>query len=140
MPDIVVTLPLAFRYGGKKGLAAWIDEGDAAGDLATGEEYCFSVGGACPNIATGERVYVVHARRLRGYAPLTELERLGPQYWGLWRAGGAVALTIPEAIPGFRGWRYRWWNRAIEVSFPDWKVADTDAAPLFTQAAEPASS
>jgi len=120
MSDVVVTLPLAFRYGGMTGLEAWIAEGDAAGDPPSGEEYCFSVGGTRPDITKGERVYIVHARRLRGYAALTELERLGPQYWGLWRAGAAVAVTIAEPIPGFRGWRYRWWERSVEVPFPVW--------------------
>lgn len=134
MSDLVVTLPLSFRYGGKKGLAAWIAEGDAAGDPTTGEEYCFSVGGARPNISVGDRVYIVHARRLRGYAPLVELARAGPHYWNLWRAGGAVAVTVPEEIPGFRGWRYRWWDRAIEVPFPDWKSAGVSTPmPLFEE-------
>ena len=38
------------------------------------------------------------------------------------RAGGAEAVTIPETIRGFQGYRYRWWRRYSEVPFPDWMV------------------
>jgi hypothetical protein len=40
--------------------------------------------------------------------------------WGLVRRDGAVAVTIPEPIRGFQGFRYRWWPREQEVSFPGW--------------------
>ena len=35
-----------------------------------------------------------------------------------------VVVTIPPEAQtkGFRGFRYRWWNREDEVSFPDWEV------------------
>lgn len=39
------------------------------------------------------------------------------------RQGGAVAVTIKEPIPGFRGLRVRWWPREAEHPFPDWKTA-----------------
>lgn len=44
--------------------------------------------------------------------------------WGgaIVRKGGAVACTIDEPIPGFRGLRKRWWDRAIERPFPEWKT------------------
>lgn len=128
MPDVVVTLPLSFRYGGLKGLAAWIAEGDAAGDpIGSGgvDYYTFTIGGGRPRIGPGERVYVVYNRRLRGYAPLIKLQRsigMSRMRWELIRAGAAVAVTIPEEITGFRGWRYRWWNDADETPFPDWKI------------------
>lgn len=134
MSDIVVTMPLAFQYGDLKGLDAWISEGDAAGDPDTGCKYCFSVGGYKPTIRPGERVYIVHNKHLIGYASLVRLDTLEVQsfgkgsshppwgHWGLIRAGGAVAVTIAEEIPGFRGWRYRWWERNDERPFPDWKA------------------
>jgi hypothetical protein len=49
-----------------------------------------------------------------------------PDWWwpgatyGLVRHAGAVACTIPEPIRGFQGWRYRWWDRSVEVPFPTW--------------------
>ncbi len=135
MSDIVVTMPLNFKYGHLKGLAAWISEGDAAGDPDTGEEYGFSVGGPRPRIEIGERVYIVHNKHLIGYALLVELEPLNDSgtYWGLWRSGGAVAVTIEDEIPGFQGWRYRWWGREIEKAFPDWRRCGRQPTmPLFT--------
>lgn len=42
--------------------------------------------------------------------------------FALVRRAGAVAVTIPEPITGFRGWRYRWWPREAEVPFPDWRT------------------
>lgn len=111
-----MTVPLTF------GLDAWIAEGDAAGDPWSGELWDFSVCGARPDISPGDRVYVVYNRKLRGYAPLVELiQDTNPRRWFLVRGGGAVAVTIPEEIIGFRGWRRRWWDRSIEVPFAAWK-------------------
>lgn len=115
MSDLVVTVPLTF------GLENWIDEGDAAGEPWTGCYWDFGVAGARPDIEVGDRVYVVYNRKLRGYAPLVELAQERPGYWFLVRAGGAVAVTIDEPIIGFRGWRRRWWDRAVERPFPGWQ-------------------
>ena len=41
MSDVVVTVPKNFRCCGKVGLAAWIAEGDAAGEKWSGEEWHF---------------------------------------------------------------------------------------------------
>ncbi len=120
--DVVVTLPKRF------GLANWIAEGDPAGAPWSGTLYYFSIGGYHPNIKVGERVYVVHAGLLRGYAPLVRLEwdftgRGSSGVGNLVRGGGAVAMTISTGIPGFRGWRYRWWGRGEEAPFPSWNLA-----------------
>lgn len=115
MSDVVVTVPLSF------GLERWILEGDAAGETWSGELWDFGVAGAKPDIAPGERVYIVYNRKLRGYAPLVELALAGPRYWYLVRGGGAVAVTIDETIVGFRGWRRRWWPRELERPFQDWQ-------------------
>lgn len=124
MSDVVVTVPKDFHYEGKTGLKAWIAEGDA------------------PNIAQGERVYIVHNGKLRGYAPLYllhvyedendvagelgDLDRCPPRRkvpgCALVRKGGAVAVTIDQHIRGFRGFRYRWWKRQDEVPFPNWQT------------------
>jgi hypothetical protein len=109
---------------------AWIAEGDAAGDPETGEEWAFYGHGCEPDIGPGERVYVVANGRLRGYAPLVrlawDLDGLGPAITfarlAFVRRGAAVAVTVPDRIVGFRGWRYRWWPRSAEVPFPDWKI------------------
>ena len=123
--DIAVTVPRSFRHPrapGKQGLAAWIAEGDPAGAPWSGTFWTFFVGGAKPPVEPGDRIYVVCQGRLRGYAPLVCLERFGPQRWGLIRGGGAVAVTLPEAIEGFRGWRRRWWPREAEIPFSDWQL------------------
>ncbi len=43
------------------------------------------------------------------------------------RRGGAVAVTIAEPTPGFRGWRERWWGREAEQPFQDWQTAGLPA-------------
>ena len=122
MSDVVVTVPQGFWE-------EWIAEGDAVGEPWSGEEWDFFLGGYPPKVLPGERVYIVCRRRLRGYAPLVRLEpkalrfRPGPTGYALIRRGGAIAVTIPGEIPGFRGFRYRWWDRSIEIPFPEWKTA-----------------
>ncbi len=115
MSDVVVTVPKAIWFD-------WIEEGDAVGEPETGEEWGYFTYGGRPKIVQGERVYVVAHGKLRGYAPLSSLEFDGGRI-GFGRKGGAVSVTIPDPITGFRGCRYRWWDRSIEVSFPDWKTA-----------------
>jgi hypothetical protein len=112
--DIVVTVP--------KGIwTEWVEEGDAAGDPPSGEEWGYWTSGGRPKIEVGERVYIVAHDRLRGHAPLTKLVVEGRRV-GFGRRGGAVAVTIPEPIRGFRGWRYRWWDRATEAPFQAWRT------------------
>lgn len=133
MSDCVVTVPLNFTHPcapGLKGLDAWIAEGDAAGEPETGQEWWFTTYGPIPVFVPGDRLYVVCENRLRGYAPLTGVMydesrvRHGQAPIAFIRRGGAVAVTIPERITGFRGYRTRWWDRADEVPFPDWRTAD----------------
>lgn len=114
--DVCVTVPKSF------GLDRWIEEGDPAGTPWSGEEWHFYLGGHPPDIEPGDRVYVVYNGKLRGYAPLVRIERyLGGRY-ALVRHGGAVACTIEEPILGFRGFRYRWWERASEKPFSEWRI------------------
>lgn len=117
MADVLVTVPLSF------GLDTWIAEGDAAGQPWSGNEWDFYMGGARPVIKPGERVYVCYNGKLRGYAPLVRIDSQGQWRYSLVRHGDAVAVTIPEYIRGFRGWRYRFWALEDEVPFPDWKIA-----------------
>lgn len=112
MSDVVVTVP-------KRLWTEWLAEGDLPDAAATGREYAFWLGGPRPRIRPGERVYIVAHGHLRGWAPLTRIVTDG-SWFGLCRAGGAVACTIAAPIPGFRGWRYRWWDRADERPFPAW--------------------
>lgn len=127
--DIVVTVPKNFTHPdapGKRGLAAWIAEGDPAGSEWSGVNWSFTVSGPKPEVGPGERVYIVCEGRLRGYAPLVTLscdgnpKRRDFNHWELIRGGGAVAVTIPDKVTGFQGWRYRWWDRKDEIPFPDW--------------------
>lgn len=121
--DVVVTVPKTFTHPdspGKRGLAAWIGEGDAAGEPWSGVEWEFAIGGFRPTVEPGERVYIVCENRLRGYAPLLRIEAEGEFRWLLIRGGSAVAVTIAERVKGFQGWRRRWWERSRERPFPDW--------------------
>jgi hypothetical protein len=105
----------------------WIAEGDAAGLPESGEEWGWFTATAImdssrwlngrPPISPGERFYVVAHGKLRGYAPVTRVVD-----GVICRRGGAVAVTITQPIPGFRGLRRRWWRREDEIPFPDWKV------------------
>ena len=115
MADVVVTVPKSF------GLAAWVAEGDAAGSPWSGEVWHFNLWGQPPTIEPGERVYVVYNGKLRGYATLVRISRHGPNF-SLVRHGGARAVTIDETIRGFRGYRYRFWDREDEKPFPDWRI------------------
>jgi hypothetical protein len=120
MTDIVVTVPKSFSYAGKRGLAAWVAEGDLPGDPWSGNDSHFYLGGSPPaDLRVGDRVYVVCEGKLRGHAPLVRIDHFGNGY-GLVRRGGAVAVTIDEYIRGFQGFRYRWWERHLERPFLDW--------------------
>jgi len=120
MSDVVVTVPKGVWFD-------WIAEGDAVGEPPTGDEWGFFMGGVPPRIEPGERVYVVAHGRLRGYAPLERVART-ERGFALCRKAGAVAVTIPEPIPGFRGWRVRWWERDREVPFAAWRFEDVIGA------------
>jgi|SRR5215467_4490223 len=124
MSDVVVTVPRELWW-------EWMAEGDLPGEEESGARYHFFMSGAVPDIVIGERVYVVAHNRLRGFAPLTNIEfPLKPmqEFWwpnatfALVRKGGAEAVTIDEQIRGFRGWRYRWWERDVEEPFPEWRT------------------
>ena len=121
MPDVVVTVPKTFRFGGKVGLDAWVAEGDLPGEEWSGNDSHFYLAGRAPHIEPGERVYVICEGKLRGYAPLVRIEWLGSRSYALVRQGGAVAVTIDREIRGFQGFRYRDWDRSEERLFPNWR-------------------
>lgn len=119
MSDVVVTVPMRMWE-------EWIAEGDLPGEPESDYVSHFWIQQMnFPSIREGERVYIVAHGKLRGYAPLTGKEvfcRMNDRKSCLQRRGGAVAVTIPEPIRGFQGWRYRWWERADEIPFPDWQT------------------
>lgn len=123
MTDVVVTVP-------KGQWQDWIEEGDLPGDPVSDMTSHFWLSNLPTGLKTyGEdvtRVYVISHGRLRGYAPLAGWEQscsLREDRMCLLRTGfGATALTIPEPVKGFQGFRYRWWQRADEVPFPDWQT------------------
>lgn len=115
MADLVVTVP-------KQLWAAWIAEGDAAGEPATGEGWAFYVGRNHPPIDPGERLYIVAWNRLRGYVTVTRVVNTDKGY-AIWLRGGAVAVTIGPLLEGFPGWRRRWWSHDDERPFPEWRTA-----------------
>lgn len=111
MVDLVGTCPKGFWR-------EWIAEGDAAGEPESGTEWrWFTAHPYRALIKPGERFYVVAHGRLRGYAPVIAVTG-----HAIIRRGGAVALTIDEPVLGFRGLRKRWWDRARERPFPEWKT------------------
>jgi len=88
MADIVVTVPKSFQYKGLKGLAAWVSEGDPAGEEWSGTEWGFFMRGNPPTrISPGERVYVVCENKLRGYSPLIRIHNFGSNHT---RSSGVV--------------------------------------------------
>lgn len=114
--DIVVTLPKSF------GLAEWIAEGDLPGEEWSGTEWHFYLAGPVPKkVNPGDRVYVVYNGKLIGYSPLVRIEKTETGN-ALVRHNDAMAVTIDQYIPGFRGCRYRWWDREIEKPFTEWMV------------------
>lgn len=130
MSNVVVTVPMSQW-------AAWIAEGDLPGDPESDFESHFWIPRQPPDAAPqmihpGERVYIVAHGKLRGYAPLVRIEercQLNPSRSCLVRRGGAVAVTLtnqddglPFTIRGFQGVRYRWWDPAAEVPFPEWRT------------------
>lgn len=119
MSDVVVTVPTRMWK-------EWIEEGDLPGEPESGYRSHFWLWGPLPKIEPGERVYIVAHGKLRGYAPLIGVERhceLRDSAGCLLRDGNAVAVTIPDPIRSFRGWRYRWWGREDEMPFPEWQTA-----------------
>ena len=117
--DLVGTCPKNFWE-------EWIVEGDCAGTDETGEEYAWwTRSKAVLKLQTGDRLYVVANGKLRGYAPVVRViqreDSEGKIYFGVCRKGGAVAVTIPETIPGFRGLRKRLWERDQEITFMYWR-------------------
>lgn len=123
MVDLVGTCPLDFWD-------AWIAEGDAAGDPPSGEEWgWFTKHRDAALIRPGDRFYVAAHGRIRGYAPVTRLVRHDGGFV-ICRQAGAVAVTIEEPVPGFRGLLARWWDYAAERPFPDWKTAGVQSAAV----------
>lgn len=119
MADLVGTCPKDFWE-------EWIAEGDAAGDPPTGQEWgWYTAHRLAKSMKPGDRFYVVAHGKLRGWAPVTRVVIEGSEndQYVICREASAVACTIPEAIPGFRGLRLRWWDRNSEQPFSDWKIA-----------------
>lgn len=116
--DLVGTCPKDFWL-------EWVAEGDPAGTEWSGEEWGWYTGHSLIRlIMPGDRFYVVAHGRLRGYAPVTRVH-LSSHGGCICRRGGAVAVTIDEPVPGFRGLRKRWWRREVEYPFPNWMTAGT---------------
>jgi hypothetical protein len=114
--DLVGTCPKDFWK-------EWISEGDAAGSPESGEEWGWYTGDRkAASILPGDRFYVVAHGKLRGWAPVTRIEKCPDGSFVICRRGNAVACTITEPIPGFRGLRIRWWRREDEKPFPDWRT------------------
>ena len=113
--DLVGTCPKTFWE-------EWLEEGDCAGSPETGDLYgWFTMSRLVRKTEPTARFYVVAHGRLRGYSSVVEVGRCWDEFEIL-RRGNAVAVTIPEPIPGFRGLRKRWWDRSDEIPFPDWKT------------------
>jgi hypothetical protein len=125
MPDLVVTVPKNLWF-------SWVAEGDLPGEPWSGYESHFWISrDTLPVLGVGDRLYIVAHGRLRGFAPVTGMEeqcRLAPARACIMRRGDAQAVTIGTSIRGFRGWQYRWWYRADEHPFPDWRTSGVTPA------------
>lgn len=115
--DLVGTCPKGFWK-------EWIAEGDAVGTPLSGEEWdWYTSHSLITKIEPGDRFYIVAHGRLRGWAPVTRVNRPLMRAGGsICRRGGAVACTLPWPIPGFRGLRVRWWSQEEEIPFPEWQI------------------
>lgn len=114
MTDHVVTVP-------KHRWLDWLAEGDLPGDQPSGRAYSFFVGYRQPTIEPGERLYVVAFGRVRGFAPVKSVILSHCGYY-IVREGGARAVTIPERVTGFQGFRRRWWELEDELPFGNWRT------------------
>ena len=121
LEDLVATLPKSF------GLKEWIEEGDPAGEPHTDPpnvSYFWKVPSLPRRSGPGARLYVVYDGTLIGYSIISHIIQT-PQGVFVVRPGGVrardEAVTIPDRIPGFQGYRYRWWPRDKERPFPEWK-------------------
>jgi hypothetical protein len=126
MPDLVGTCPKNFWE-------QWLAEGGLPGEAGDTLRYHWLTNHPLAKAARrGDRFYIVAHGKLRGYAPIVEVEyNEAPDSWvsvapadfrySIVRQSGAVACTIPEPIKGFRGLRLRWWKREDEIPFPDWR-------------------
>lgn len=114
MTDLVGTVP-------KNRWLEWLDEGDLAGDCASGEFWgWFTSHWLAADGRPGDRFYVVAHGKLRGFAPIVRVIRSSG--FQILRQGGAVACTIDEPIRGFQGLRHRWWRYEEERPFPEWRM------------------
>jgi len=124
MADLVGTCPKDFWE-------EWIAEGDAAGEVETGEDWhWYTRHSLARDINPGDRFYVVARGKLRGWAPVVRVEVIDYRSYAIVRKGGAVACTIAEPIPGFRGLRLRWWRQEDELPFPNWRDENGDLGDL----------
>lgn len=123
MTDLVGTCPKDFW-------TEWIEEGDAAGLPESGEEWgWYTRDRLALQCKPGDRFYVVAWGKLRGWAPVVRVHDSGDSFV-ICRKGGAVACTIPNPIPGFRGLRTRWWERSAEIEFADWQTEGVGIKPV----------
>lgn len=122
MTDLVGTCPKDFWQ-------EWIAEGDPAGTPESGEEWgWYTRDRLARTMRPGDRFYVVCWGRLRGYAPVVRVQT-GSAGFVICRKGGAIACTIFDPIPGFRGLRTRWWARDAEQPFPGWQTEGVGIKP-----------
>lgn len=124
MADLVVCVP-------RQRWRDWLREGSLPGDQSTDRFGFYVKTDERPPVEPGDRIYVIAWDRLRGYAPLLELQE-AREGFTLIRAGNAVACTLPSPTKSFPGWKLRWWQCGDEVPFADWQTAGVDDAPKPT--------
>ena len=116
--DLVGTCPKTFWR-------EWLEEGDCAGDTPSADPDSFgwwTRHRLAGHIRIGDRFYVVAHGRCRGYATVSQIDSVVAfESVCIYRVD-PVAVTIPEAIAGFRGLRKRWWKREDEIPFPNWRT------------------
>jgi hypothetical protein len=129
--DVVVTLS-------ERQWESWVVEGRLPREESSSQESYFWFGDNLPRYApirylpirvpigdvfpdADVRVYFVAHGKLRAYAPLYCIDEDNHRYAFVCR-GEAVPVTIDQEIRGFGEWCYRWWKRADEKPFPEWRT------------------
>lgn len=120
MTDIVVTVP-------RDKWADWLKqhgEGDQRGRRRNFHIYDKEQGR--PPASEGDDIYVVAHGRLRC---LLMIERIVPLMGGwLVTASMVRPVTLAGYVPGFKGWRRRWWDTQHELPFDAWRTEAVSAA------------
>lgn len=114
MTDIVITIP-------RETWGDWLAHhgpGLQRGKLRTFHIYDHARGR--PPSSAGDMLYVAAHGRLRCVFLIEQVHPLRGG-WFIW-ATMTRSVTLKDHVPGFKGWRRRWWDVAAEEDFDAWRT------------------